>query len=111
QVGGAAWSTAVDTQVIGGVPVQVYRLSRYYKPASGVRRSGLALRGANYAVSIHGFERNAGDPVLTGHLIRPVEVDDVGSHGGADGPGRGVALRRHERSPGGRPRGALERAP
>jgi len=57
----------------------------------------------------------AGDPVLTGHPIRPLEVDDVGSQEGrgrnVEGQQRGVALQRGERSPGGRPRGALERAP
>src|SRR3954469_19102068 len=40
-----------------------------------------------------------------------MEVDDVGSHGGRDGRQRGGALRRAGRSPGGRPGGALERAP
>src|SRR5215212_1495588 len=53
----------------------------------------------------------AGHPVLTGHPIRPLEVDDVGSHGGSDGPQFRVALRRAGWSPGGRPGGALERAP
>src|SRR3954471_17440278 len=48
----------------------------------------------------------AEDPVLSGHLIRPSEVDDVGSQ---EGRGRGVgeqqrevARQRAERSPGGR---------
>src|SRR4051794_30798547 len=57
----------------------------------------------------------AEDPVPSGHLIRPSEVDDVGSQ---EGRGRGVgeqqrevALQRAERSPGGRRGGALERAP
>ena len=58
---------------------------------------------------------SAARPVPSGHLIRPVEVDDVGSQ---EGRVRGVrwqqgevALRRAGRSPGGRPGGALERAP
>src|SRR3954454_19738768 len=56
-------------------------------------------------------QTSAAHPVPSGHLIRPVEVDDVGSHGGRDGRQRGDALQRAGRSPAGRPGGALERAP
>jgi hypothetical protein len=59
-----------------------------------------ALFGGELLDSFCAERRSAGDPVLTGHSIRPREIDDVGSHGGSNGPAGGVALRRGERSPG-----------
>src|SRR3954453_19171820 len=115
-----SWSCLIRSPSSNGTPASTsatssWPLNRRQRSLGGIEQLVGHRERRLLGAGALGDARAAGDPVPTGHLIRPSEVDDVGSQEGR-GRGvaeqqRGVALRRAGGSPGGGRGGALERAP